>query len=294
MTMKNKVLAIVGPTGSGKTAWAKKIATNFGGKIISVDSRQIYMGMDVGTAKDKDFPQAMIDIVEPGQNFSLSEYQKQANDLIKEYINIDALPILVGGTGLYLDAVVYGYEIPELKKESEAVRRDLEKLSESELINKLQELDPDSAEKIDPKNIRRVIRALEYTLLNDKPFSTQQKKKKPLFKTLIIGIDVPRETLYAKVDARVEQMIKEGLVEEVRNLIKKYPTDVTAFNTIGYKEIIDYLQGRVDLPTAKEKIKTNTHAYIRKQDTWFRRNEDICWVKDFAEAEKLIAKFLKL
>ena len=120
-----------------------------------------------------------------------------------------------------------------------------------------------------------------------------KKKKKPNFKTLIIGIDVPRETLYAKVDARIEKMVKDGLVEEVRSLIKKYPTDLPSLNTIGYKEIIDYLKGQTDLLTAKEKIKTNTHAYIRKQDTWFRRNKDIKWVKNFEEAQKLVEKFVK-
>ncbi|MEI6039822.1 MAG: tRNA (adenosine(37)-N6)-dimethylallyltransferase MiaA [Candidatus Berkelbacteria bacterium] len=286
-----KVVAIVGPTGSGKTKWAKHLASLFDGKLISVDSRQIYKGMDIGTAKDKSFPQDLIDVVEPAQNFSLSDYQKLATELVLKYLNLNNLPILVGGTGLYLESVVYGYEIPELKQESLKIREELEQLTDAALFSKLQELDPDSAEKIDPHNKRRVIRALEYTLLNEKPFSAQQKKKNPKFKTLIIGIDVPRETLYAKVDARVEKMIKDGLVEEVRNLIKKYPADLPALNTIGYKEIIDYLHGRTDLISAKEKIKTNTHAYIRKQDTWFRRNQDVKWVKTVEEAEKLIKKF---
>jgi tRNA dimethylallyltransferase len=288
-----KIIAVVGPTGSGKTAWAKILAHEFNGKLISVDSRQIYKGLDIGTAKDKSFPQDLIDVVDPAQNYSLSDYQKSANQLIDQYLKSENLPILVGGTGLYLDAVVYGYVIPELKKESEKIRKDLEKLSDEDLFCQLEKLDPDSAKKIDPRNIRRVIRALEYTLLSEKPFSAQRKKKKPNFKTLIIGIDVPRETLYAKVDARVEKMIKDGLVEEVRSLIKKYPTDLPSLNTIGYKEIIDYLQGRIDLPSAKEKIKLNTHNYIRKQDTWFRRNKDIKWVKSIDEAKNLIAKFLK-
>lgn len=288
-----KVIAIVGPTGSGKTAWAKFFAQKFNGKIISVDSRQIYKGMDIGTGKDKTFPQDLIDIAEPAQTFSLSDFQKAATDLINQYLQIKTLPVLAGGTGLYLDAVVYGYIIPELKKESEKIRAELEKLTDAELFHQLQKLDPDSAEKIDPRNIRRVIRALEYTLLNERPFSKQQRKKKPNFRTLIIGIDTPRETLYAKVDARVEQMIKDGLVEEVRHLIKIYPTDLPALNSIGYKEIIDYLQGRATLAEAKEKIKFNTHAYVRKQDTWFRHNKDIKWVKNIVDAEKKIKRFLK-
>jgi tRNA dimethylallyltransferase len=287
-----RVVAIVGPTGSGKTKLAKHLASLFDGKLISVDSRQIYKGMDIGTAKDKSFPQDLIDVVEPAQNFSLSDFQKMATTLVQDYFKLNKLPILVGGTGLYLDSVIYGYQIPELKQESLRIRAELEDMTDALLYKKLQELDPESAEKIDPRNKRRVVRALEYTLLNEKPFSTQQKKKNPQFKTLIIGIDVPRETLYAKVDARVEQMIKDGLVEEVRNLIKIYPADLPALNTIGYKEIINYLQGHTDLVSAKEKIKTNTHAYIRKQDTWFRRNKDVKWVKTVEEAEKLIKKFV--
>lgn len=288
----NKVVAIVGPTGSGKTEWAKILAAKFSGKVISVDSRQIYKGMDIGTAKDKSFSQAMIDLVEPSAKFTLSDYQKQANGLINQYLQMKTLPILAGGTGLYLDAVIYGYVIPKLNEESLKLRKSLEKLSPEELIKKLKAIDPESAEKIDPKNLRRIIRALEVSMLSKLPFSTQQQKRKPQFETLIIGIDVPRETLYAKIDARVEQMIKEGLVEEVRKLFERYPADLPALNTIGYKEIIDYFKGRMDLKEAKEKIKLNTHDYVRRQDTWFRRNKDIKWVKSIAEAEKLVQKFL--
>ena len=288
-----KIIAIAGPTGSGKTALAKAVAEIFGGKIISVDSRQIYRGLDIGTAKDATFPQEMIDIIDPGQTFSLSDYQSQATEIIKNCFAENELPILVGGTGLYLNSIIYGYEIPELQKESLKIRAELEKLTDANLFKKLQEIDLESAKKIDPRNNRRVIRALEYSLLNNKPFSSVQIKKKPIFETLILGIDVSRETLYAKVDARVEQMIKDGLVEEVRNLIKKYPTDLPALNTIGYKEIIEYLQNRSTLSEAKEKIKFNTHAYIRKQDTWFRRDENIKWIKNKAEAKNLIENFLK-
>jgi tRNA dimethylallyltransferase len=223
----------------------------------------------------------------------VAEYQKMAQELINKYFNAGILPILVGGTGLYVEAVTEGYVIPELRAESEKIRKKLGQLSDAELFRQLQELDPESAEKIDPRNTRRVIRALEYVLLTETPFSKKQKKQKPNFKSLIIGIEKPRETLYAKVDARVEQMIKDGLVEEVRTLIKKYPTDLPSLNTIGYKEIIEYLQGQVTLPEAKEKIKFNTHAYIRKQDTWFKRNKNIKWTKTLDEAEKRIRRFLK-
>ena len=305
--MQNKVLAIVGPTGSGKTAWAKQIAKKFNGKIISVDSRQIYKGMDIGTAKDKIFPQDLIDILNPDEPYSVADYQKAARDLINQYLIAKSLPVLVGGTGLYMEAVLYGFLLPELKDQSLKVRAALEKLTDVELFKKLQELDPKAALKIDPRNKRRVIRALEVTILSGKPFSAQQKKRKPLFDTLIIGIKTDRATLYSKIDARVEQMIKDGLVEEVRQLIKNYRADLPSLNTIGYREIIDYISAneiprqaqlghlnkKQTLKEAIEKIKNNTHDYVRRQETWFLRDKNIKWVTTIEDAEKLVQKFLK-
>lgn len=290
--MKNKIIAIIGPTGSGKTIWAKILAKKFRGKVISADSRQIYKGMDIGTDKDKTFSQALIDIINPNQPFSVAEYQAQAEKLIDQYLAMKALPMIVGGTGLYLDAVLYGYVIPNLKKESLELRKKLDKLRDSDLLQKLKEYDPASAQKIDPENRRRIIRALEVSILAKKPFSKLQEKK-PKYKSLIIGIKVDRETLYSKIDARVEQIIKEGLVEEVRGLLKKYREDLPALNSIGYKEIIDYLKGRQTLKDAIQKIKFNTHAYVRRQMTWFKRDKNIHWVKNISQAERLIRKFLE-
>jgi len=307
MSNINKVLAIVGPTGSGKTEWAKIIAKKFNGKIISVDSRQIYRGMDIGTAKDKTFPQDLIDILNPDEPYSVADYQKAANDLINQYLSLKNLPVLVGGTGLYMEAVLYGFLLPELKDQSLKVRAALGKLTDTELFKKLQELDFEASKKIDPRNKRRVIRALEVTMLSGKPFSAQQKKRQPLFNSLIIGIKTDRATLYSKIDARVEQMIKDGLVEEVRQLTKKYRQDLLAFNTIGYREIIDYISAneiprqaqlghlneKQTLKEAIEKIKTNTHSYVRRQETWFSHDKNIKWVADIEAAEKLVEKFLK-
>lgn len=288
-----KVVALVGPTGSGKTSWAKILAAEFKGKIISADSRQIYRGMDIGTAKDKSFPQGLIDIIDPDKIFSVAEYQKLANELIEKYLQTKNLPMLVGGTGLYVEAVIYGFLLPELKEESLKLREKLEKLTDEELIERLKEIDKGAIKTIDLKNRRRVIRALEYSLLNEEPFSSQSMKRRPIYKSLIIGINVPRETLYAKIDARVELQIKKGLIEEVRNLLKRYPADTPALNSIGYKEIIDYINGKVELKEAIERIKFNSHAYVRRQDTWFRRNKDVKWVKTIEEAEKKIRRFLK-
>lgn len=290
---KNKIVAIVGPTASGKSAWAKIFAQEFGGKVISVDSRQVYRGMDIGTAKDKTFSQDMIDVADPSHTFTVAEFSGAVNNLINQYLQAKQLPILAGGTGLYLNAIIYGYVLPNLKNESLKIRQELAKLSESELFEKLKQLDPVSAEKIDPKNLRRVIRALEVTILSEKPFSELQKKLKPKFKTLLIGIEIPREKLYAKIDSRVDEQIKEGLIEEVRKLLSKFPADLPAFNTIGYKEIIDYIKNKIPLKEAIDQIKFHTHDYVRRQMTWFRKNPDIKWVKNIEEARVLIKKFLK-
>lgn len=293
MKKNNKIVAIVGPTGSGKTKWAKKLAFKFNGKVISADSRQVYRSMDIGTAKDKSFKQDLVDIVEPFEKFSVADWQQLANNLINQYLTMKALPILCGGTGLYLYAVLYGYVVPGLKEQSQDLRNKLEKLSEENLYEKLKKIDPKTALKIDPKNKRRLVRALEVSMLSQKPFSELQKKLRPKFNTLIIGVKTDRETLYSKIDARIEEMIKNGLVEEVRSLTKRYRADLPVFNTIGYKEIIDYLGGRMPLNEAIAKIKTNTHAYVRRQDTWFRKNRDIKWVSRYEDAEKLVEKFLK-
>lgn len=289
----NKVIAIVGPTGSGKTEWAKIISKKYKGRVISVDSRQIYKGMDIGTGKDKSFPQDLIDVVEPDKKFSVAEYQKQSNELINQYLKMNAMPIIAGGTGLYLESILYGYVLPEIQKDSDKIRKRLEKLSDNELLEKLKKLDPISAMKIDPKNRRRLIRALEVSLLTKIPFSKQQKKQKPKFDTLILGIKIDRETLYSKVDARVEKMVRDGLIKEVRGLVTKYGPYKEAFNSIGYKEIIDYFADKHTLKDAIEKIKTNTHAYIRRQETWFRRDKNIKWISTITQAEKEIDKFLE-
>ncbi|MBM2820365.1 MAG: tRNA delta(2)-isopentenylpyrophosphate transferase, tRNA dimethylallyltransferase [Candidatus Berkelbacteria bacterium] len=289
----NKIIAIVGPTASGKTEWAKKLALKFNGKVISADSRQIYRGFDIGTGKDKSFRQDLIDIIEPFEKFTVWDYQQLASNLVNQYFSMKSLPIIAGGTGLYLYAVLYGYILPGVKKESDELRKKLEKLSENTLYEKLKKIDLAAADKIDPKNKRRVIRALEVSILSKKPFSEFQKKLKPKFKTLIIGIKTDRETIYSKIDARVEQMVKDGLVEEVRGLIKKYQSDLPAFNTIGYKEIIDYLRGKTTLKESILNIKNNTHSYVRRQETWFKKNKDIKWVSRYEDAEKLTHKFLK-
>ena len=289
----DKIIAIVGPTGSGKTEWAKILAQKFNGKIISADSRQIYQEMDIGTGKDTSFKQELMSIVSPDQRFTVWDYQKLANEKINQFLNLNFLPIIVGGTGLYIEAVLYNYIIPNLQKDSWRFRQNLEKLSDKALVLKLKKVDPKSAQKIDLKNRRRVIRALEVAMLTKKSFVELRQKGQPKYEFLILGIKTDRQTLYSKIDARIDRMLKDGLVEEVRGLLKKYRSDLPSLNTIGYKEIIDYLRGRFSLTEAIDKIKTNTHAYVRRQETWFRHDKNIKWVSNIAEAEKLVKKFLK-
>jgi tRNA dimethylallyltransferase len=249
--------------------------------------------MDIGTGKDKSFKQDLIDIINPDHPYTLYDYQKTVEALIEKYLQMKSLPILVGGTGLYLNSVLYGYVLPNLKEQSQKLREKLETLSQKELFEQLIKYDPISAKKIDPKNKRRIIRALEVSILTKKPFSHFQKKLRSKFKTLMIGIDVPRETLYARIDARVDEMIRKGLVKEVKDLISKYRTDLPSLNSIGYREIIDYLEGKQTLKEAIQKIKFNTHDYARRQLTWFRKDRNIKWVTNYDQAERLIRRFLK-
>jgi tRNA dimethylallyltransferase len=292
-TKSPKILVIVGPTASGKTSLAKKIAKNFNCELISADSRQIYKEMDIGTAKDKSAEQFLIDIIEPDKQFSVAEFQEMATKKIKEIIARGHLPIIVGGTGLYIDALIYGYILPPIKKESIELRQKLEKLSTEQLIKKLKKIDPESADKIDTKNKRRIFRALEVSILNQRPFSKLKKKTKSPFDFLTIGIDVARKKLYQKIDQRVDEMVKNGLVGEVKSISGKYGKNAYGLNTICYKEIIEYLDGKIGLEEAIQKIKNNTHSYARRQLTWFRKNKDINWIRNFAQTKILIEKFLK-
>lgn len=272
MSTLKKLIVILGPTASGKSELAFKLAKKFKGEIISADSRQIYKEMDIGTAKSKE-PQHLIDIVNPNQEFTLAQYKKLAIEKIKE---VD-IPFLVGGTGLYIQAVVDNLDIPQVKPNPK-LRKELEKLTPEQLFEKLKKLDPEI--QIDIHNKRRLIRAIEVCISTGKPFP--KKKKKPLFNVLQIGLKTSDE----KINQRVDEMFKKGLEKEVKNLLKKYPSDLPAFSGIGYKEIIQNPE------TAREQIKLHTRQYAKRQITWFKRDKRIKWVKNYQEAEELVRKFL--
>ncbi|MFH1551288.1 MAG: tRNA (adenosine(37)-N6)-dimethylallyltransferase MiaA [bacterium] len=293
---QNQLIVILGPTGSGKSDLAVKLAKKFNAEIISSDSRQIYKGMNIGTAKItegemSDIPHYMLDIVKPNQNFTLAQYKKSAIKIIKDIHQRRKTAFLVGGTGLYIQAIVDNLQIPQVKP-NKKIRNKLEKLTNQELFEQLKKLDSKSAGVIDMNNKRRLIRALEVCLISKKPFSEQRKKGKPLFKTLQIGLAPDKKTLEKKISQRADKMIKAGLIEEIKELIKKYPPNLPSMNSIGYKEIIQYLENKITLEQAEYLIKQHTRQYSRRQMTWFKKDQRIIWVKNQKQAEKLIKEFL--
>ncbi len=297
---KPKVLVIVGPTASGKTSLGIQLAREFDGEIISADSRQIYRGLDIGTAKPtkaerKLIPHHLIDIKNPNQPYTVAQYKKACIKAVRDVIARKKLPIIVGGTGLYVKAVVDNLTIPKVKADP-LLRKELEKELQNRglsfLYNELVKLDPEATYIVDSKNPRRVIRALEIALSTKKPFSQTRRQGKSMFNFLQIGIHRPKEKLKDRIDKRMDMMVKRGLIQEIKNLIKKYPPRLIAFEAIGYREVIDYLQGKISLEEAVKLMKQNTWQFARRQMTWFRKDRRIHWLTTPQEAEKLIKAFL--
>ncbi len=273
------VLVLVGPTAVGKTAVSLILARELGGEIVSADSRQVYRGMDIGTAKvtpeeRAEIPHHLIDIRTPDQTISLGEYKQLADAAIADILARGHLPMLVGGTGQYVRAVVEGWQIPRVPPQPE-LRRELEELAAREgkeaVFARLRELDPASAQTIDYRNLRRVIRAIEVTLVAGRPFSELQTKQPPPWRMVQIGLTRPREVLYARVDARIDAMFEAGWVDEVQRLLQLgYTPDLPSFASLGYREVAAYLAGEFDLAEAKARIRRATRAFIRRQYNWFR------------------------
>ena len=291
---------IAGPTASGKTSLAIKIAKKFGGEIVSADSRQVYREMDIGTAKPgkKEMaavPHHLIDIKNPDQNYTVAEYKRDAVKTMREILKKKKIPVLIGGTGLYIKAVIDNLDIPEVEPDLK-LRRELEKEIEKHglrrVFEKLTALDPEAAYIVDPNNPRRIIRALEVAIKTKKPFSAQRKAGRPLFDFIEIGIGRPKGVLDKRINVRVDEMIKAGLVNEVKTLVKKYGRKPQSFDAIGYREIIDFIDGKISLKEAAELIKKNTRQYAKRQMTWFRKDKRIHWVRNQTEAEKIVKKFL--
>ena len=279
--MDNKLIVILGPTASGKSDLAIKLAKKFNGEIVSADSRQIYKEMDIGTAKNvrplRPNIIHLIDVVRPDQEFTLAQYKRLAIKAIKDIQRRGKLPFLVGGTGLYIQAIVDNLQIPIVKPDKK-LRNKLEKLTNQELLQQLKKIDPLTARAIDLNNKRRLIRALEVCLKTKKPFSQQRKKGQPLFDVCQIGLKLNKKILERRINQRVEQMIKMGLIKETKKLAKKYSLDLPAMSGIGYQEISQYLQGKINLGQAKALIKQHTRQYAHRQMTWFKKDQRINWL----------------
>ncbi len=295
-----KIIVIVGPTASGKTALGVEIAKKFNGEIISADSRQVYKGLDIGTGKDLkkygDVKYYLIDTCNPGDKFTLFDWLELARKEIDEILSRGKIPVIVGGTGLYVKALVEGYQIGErLKVKSEKSKKQysrefLDKQSVEKLIKILKKIDPVSLKKIDQKNPRRLVRAIEIAQEDTRPV-----KIKPDFEVLQIGIDLTRAKLYEQIDMRVDQRFKEGMLEEVAGLIKN-GIDKKWLLSLGleYKIIGQYIiQKSNSFEQMAQELKFKSHAYARRQLTWLRKQPDIKWVKNSKEAQKVVKGFLK-
>jgi tRNA dimethylallyltransferase len=299
----NRLVAIVGPTGIGKSRLALHLASVFQGEIVSADSRQVYRHMDIGTAKPtlqelKSVPHHVINIINPDDDFNLAIYQELANKAINDIHRRGNLPFLVGGTGLYVKAVLEGWVIPRVSPDKE-FRYNIEKRANEsnidEIYQKLIITDPDAAAKIDRRNVRRVIRALEVQTKAGQAFSQLGRKTPPAFTPFIIGLTAERSALYRIVDQRVDKMIDQGLIQEVEKLLKMgYDFSLPSMSGIGYRQIGQYLKDELTLEAAIQKIKTETHRFIRHQYAWFRlKDENIHWFDIEQVNEKEIEKELK-
>ncbi len=289
-----KLLVIVGPTGTGKSSLALQLAEKYNGELVSADSRQIYIGMDIGTGKEiedqktqiKKFenywtvngiPIHLYDIISPDKTFSVAQYQQLAYKIINNIHSRGKLPILVGGTGLFVRAVVEGLKIPKVAPDLK-LREKLGSKSTETLAAELEKVDPETAIEIDNSNPRRIIRALEVFYTSGESFSKLKGKFKTQFETLIIGLTSERKFLYKNVDDQVEEWFEHGFTEEVKTLLEKgYKESLTSMTSLGYRQVGMYLRKKISLDEAKQRIKWELHGYIRRQLTWFRKEPNISW-----------------
>ncbi len=301
----SKIVVILGVTASGKTSLAVELAKKFNGEIVSADSRQIYKEFNIGTAKpighwmsvggERKFmvggvPHYLIDVIEPKEDFNLSDYKKLAVAKIKEIASNEKTPFLVGGTALYLKTICENWAIPEVKPNL-ALRRKLENKKTENLYAELQKLDPEAAVVTGP-NKRRIIRALEVISATGHKFSEQRKKGQPLFDCLKLGLKVSKEEYPERIAGRTRQMIKAGLVAEVKKLYKKYPWQLVPMQSIDYQEFKEYFEGKQTLDETVKLINQHQTNFARRQMTWFKKDKDIVWITSPKEAEEKIKTFL--
>lgn len=279
--MNNRVIAVVGATASGKTSYAIELAKKINGEIISADSRLVYKGMDIGTAKPtidemQEIPHYMIDVVEPEYNYSVGLYVKEAKKHITDIISRGKVPIVVGGTGLYFRVLLENYDLPDVKPDYE-LRKELSSYSYEELLEMLTKLDEKAANSVEKNDKKKLIRYIEIIKLAGKSLDLVRGVKEKEFNVEWVGLNFPREILYDRINKRVDLMIEQGLIDETKKLLQKHGRISNITDTIGYREVLSYLDGELSLDEAKDKLKQNTRNYAKRQLTWFRKNEQINW-----------------
>lgn len=293
-----KIIVITGPTAVGKTEYAIKIASNLGGEIVSCDSMQLYKYMDIGSAKPtveerNQVRHYLVDLIDPGEPFSVAKYQKLAKDAIEDIFSRDKIPVIAGGTGLYLNSLLYEMNFAETPSDNK-FRDEMYELAEKQgataLHNKLKEIDLKAAMRIHPNNIKRVIRALEaaYHGCSVKNFNHVKSKTRE-YDAILLGLAMDRKKLYDRINKRVDILMEKGLENEVKALKKMgFTTEDIAMKGIGYKELLDYLSGMYNITEAVEKIKSNTRHYAKRQMTWFKKYEDMKWfdLSDVTDSEQ--------
>jgi tRNA dimethylallyltransferase len=283
----SRLAVLCGPTSVGKTALAVRLAERLNAEVISADSRAIYRGMDIGTAKPSEeqrrqVPHHLIDVADPGETFTLADYQRLAQRAIVAVRRRGRLPLICGGTGLYVRAVVDNLAIPPVAP-NRALRLELEAEAQAHgpdhLHARLAARDPVAAASIHPRNVRRVVRALEVAITTGQPVSALQQRGGPAIPVAMVGLMMNRPALYAQIDARVEAQLAAGLVEEVTALlVRGIPADAPGMQALGYKEITGWLRGETGFDEAVRRLKHNTRQYARRQMTWFRRDPRITWI----------------
>ena len=286
---KPKVIVLCGPTASGKTALSIELAKKIDGEIISADSMQIYADMNIGTAKPTDKEMQgichyLIGHVSPQERYSVADFKRDAKEAIKSVLEKGKVPIVVGGTGLYVDSLIYGIEYPEITFD-EKYRKELEQEAEEKgletLYKRAMEIDEEAARKISPNDKKRVLRILEIYHATGKTKTQQEKesRKEPVeYDYFVYAINWDRQVLYERINKRVDIMIEQGLIEEVKELRKKYNKFPTAMQGLGYKEVVEYLEGKLTKEEMIEKIKMETRRYAKRQLTWFRKNKQTVWL----------------
>lgn len=295
------MISILGPTAVGKSRVAVEIAKKINAEIISADSMQVYRGMDIGTAKltleeRQDIPHHLIDIRNPDEEWTVSDFVREVKKLKREIVKRGKTPIIVGGTGLYLWALLEGFSFPIAPADKE-IRKRLEKQPLSTLYSRLSTLDPQAVEKIHPNDKKRIIRALEVFELTGVPITKLhriQKKENREEKPVLIGLTLPRDQLYHRIEERVDKMIEKGLIEEVKGLLAKgYSKDLPSFQALGYKEVVEYLEGKQSKEQMIAELKKRTRHFARRQMTWFKRFKNVKWFEPPVDSQTILDYIVK-